>query len=112
MIFHLRFKKDWNLNFILLCLKVIIIHNHTPKQKKVKFKPRIELNHHIYTPNSHLKQQALQSPFWKLEGSGSGLVLSPPCSKQNVNVVKIKAKNIVKMAAYTQWVLVKPFFFS
>ena len=28
------------LNVIFLCLKLIIIHYHTPKQRKIKFKPR------------------------------------------------------------------------
>ena len=36
------------LNFILFCVKHIIIHYHTQKQKKIKFKPRIELNHDRY----------------------------------------------------------------
>ena len=36
------------LNFILFCVKHIIIHYHTQKQKKIKFKPRIELNHNRY----------------------------------------------------------------
>ena len=36
------------LNFIFFCFKLIIIHYHTPKQKKIKFKPRIKLNHNIY----------------------------------------------------------------
>ena len=40
-------------NFILglnifFCLKLIIIYYHTPKQKNIKFKPRIKLNHNIY----------------------------------------------------------------
>ena len=38
-------------NFISLCCKLIIIHYHTPKQREIKFKPRIKLNHNIY---SHL----------------------------------------------------------
>ena len=33
------------LPFIFLCFKLIIIHYHTPKQRKIKFKPRIKLNH-------------------------------------------------------------------
>ena len=33
------------LNFIFLCFKLVIIHYHTQKQKKIKFKPRIKLNH-------------------------------------------------------------------
>ena len=36
------------LNFILLCVKLIIIYYHTPTQKKLKFKPATKLNH-----NSH-----------------------------------------------------------
>ena len=34
--------------FIFLCSKLIIINYHTPKQKKIKIKPRIKLNHNIY----------------------------------------------------------------
>ena len=40
-------------NFIFL----IIIHYHTQKQKKIKFEPRIKLNHSIYT-NRKTNQQA------------------------------------------------------
>ena len=37
------------LNFIFLCLKLIIIRlYHTPKQRKIKFKLRKKLNHNIY----------------------------------------------------------------
>ena len=36
------------LNFIFLCFKLIIIHYHTTKQRKIKFKPRIKLNHNSY----------------------------------------------------------------
>ena len=35
-------------NFIFLCFKLIIIYYHTPKQKKIKFKPGTKLNHNIY----------------------------------------------------------------
>ena len=34
-------------SFIFLCFKLIIIHYNTQKQKKVKFEPRIKLNHNI-----------------------------------------------------------------
>ena len=37
------------LNFIFLCFKLIIIHYHTQKQREIKFKPRIKLNHNICT---------------------------------------------------------------
>ena len=33
------------LNFIFFCFKLIIKYYHTQKQKKIEFKPRIELNH-------------------------------------------------------------------
>ena len=36
-------------NFIFLCFKLIIIHYHTKKQRKIKFEPKIKLNHNIYT---------------------------------------------------------------
>ena len=45
----LWFNFSLGLNFIFLCLKLIIIHYHTTKQRKIKFKPRIKLNHNIYT---------------------------------------------------------------
>jgi len=35
------------LNFIWLCFKLIIIHYHTKKQKEIKFKLRVNLNHNI-----------------------------------------------------------------
>ena len=35
-------------NFIFLCFKLIIIHYNTQKQKKIKFEPRIKLNHNTY----------------------------------------------------------------
>ena len=35
-------------NFIFLCFKLIIIHYHTQKQRKIKFKPKTKLNHNIY----------------------------------------------------------------
>ena len=34
-------------NFIFLCSKLIIIDYHTQKQRKIRFKPRIKLNHNI-----------------------------------------------------------------
>ena len=36
------------LHFISLCFKLIIIHLYTPKQREIKFKPKITLNHNIY----------------------------------------------------------------
>ena len=35
------------LNFTSLCFKLIIIYYHAPKQREIKFKPRIKLNHNI-----------------------------------------------------------------
>ena len=37
------------LNFIFLCSKLIIVYCHTSKQRKIKSKPRIKLNHNIHT---------------------------------------------------------------
>ena len=34
-------------NYIFLCFKLIILLYHTLKQRKIKFKPRIKLNHNI-----------------------------------------------------------------
>ena len=36
------------LNFISHCFGVIIIHYLTPKQREIKFKPGMKLNHSIY----------------------------------------------------------------
>ena len=35
-------------NFFFLCFKLIFIHNHTPKQREIKFDPRIKLNRNIH----------------------------------------------------------------
>ena len=43
------------LNFIFFCFKLITIHYHTQKRKKIKFKPRIKLNHNIYPHTCILK---------------------------------------------------------
>ena len=34
-------------NFIFFCFKLIIIHYHAQKQREIKTKPRIKLNHNI-----------------------------------------------------------------
>ena len=34
--------------FVSHCFNLIIIHYHTPKEREIKFKPRIKLNHNIY----------------------------------------------------------------
>ena len=36
------------LNLIFFRFKLIVKHYHTQKQKKIKFKPGIKLNHNIY----------------------------------------------------------------
>ena len=41
------------LKFIFLCFKLIIIHYHTQKQREIKFKPRIKLNHNICTDRNN-----------------------------------------------------------
>ena len=47
-VYMLWFNFILGLNLIFLCFKVIIIHYHTPKQRKIKFKPRIKLDYNIY----------------------------------------------------------------
>ena len=46
-VYLLWFNFALGLIFILLCFKLIIIHYHTQKQRKIKIKPRIKLNHNI-----------------------------------------------------------------
>ena len=48
-VYMLWFNFILGLNFIFLCFKLIIIHYHTQKQREIKFKPRIKLNHNINT---------------------------------------------------------------
>ena len=51
------------LNFISLCFKLIIIDYHTPKQRKIKFKARIKLNHNIYIYITYHKHLLEDTPF-------------------------------------------------
>ena len=44
--------------FIFLCSKLIIIHYHTQKQRKIEIKPGIKLNHNIYTQTSSARKIA------------------------------------------------------
>ena len=37
-----------SLSFRFFSFKLIFVHYHTQKQKKIKFKPRIKLNHNMY----------------------------------------------------------------
>ena len=46
-----------SLNSIFFCFKLIIIHCHTQKQKKRKFKPRIKLNHNNYFEKAFKKER-------------------------------------------------------
>ena len=44
----LSFNFILGLNFLFFCFKIIIVHYRTQKQKIIKFKPRIKLNHNTY----------------------------------------------------------------
>ena len=44
----LRFNFILGLSFISLCFKLVIIYYHAKKQREIKIKPRIKLNHNIY----------------------------------------------------------------
>ena len=46
-IYMLWFNFILGLIFISLCFKLIIIYYHAPKQREIKIKPRIKLNHNI-----------------------------------------------------------------
>ena len=48
-VYMLWFNFIFGLNFTFLCFRLIIIHYYTPKQREIKFEPRIKLNHNIYT---------------------------------------------------------------
>ena len=47
-VYMLWFNFILGLIFIFLCFKLIIIYYHTQRQRKIKIKPRIKLNHNIY----------------------------------------------------------------
>ena len=52
-LFHVFIYMSWfnfilGLIFISLCFKLIITHYHAQKQREIKIKPRIKLNHNIY----------------------------------------------------------------
>ena len=42
LLFVLCFYFTLGIYFLFLCFKLIIIHYHTPKQRKIKFEPRIK----------------------------------------------------------------------
>ena len=46
--YMLWFNFTHGLNFISLGFKLIFICYHTQKQREIKFKPRVKLNHNIY----------------------------------------------------------------
>ena len=51
--YMLSFNFILGLNFIFFCFELIIIHYHTQKQKKIKFKPRRKFEpHHIHDTES------------------------------------------------------------
>ena len=55
-------------NFIFLCFKLIITHYHTQKQRKIKFEPRIKLNHNIYLDLFRIKQRWFSQSWWFVNG--------------------------------------------
>ena len=79
------------LNFISLCFKLIIIDYHTPKQRKIKFKPRIKLNHNIDTWSEWRDQTLCRVITFK------GLTLSA------LRMISIKFLLIISMLYKTDW---------
>ena len=73
----LWFKFILGLNFLFFCFKVIIIHYHTQKQKKIKFKPSIKLNHNIYVGagNGIIHKEFLPNCMLILMKHGRGLIV-------------------------------------
>ena len=43
--------------FVPFCFQLITMHYHTAKQREIKFKPRIKLNHNIQGTHTSLKDQ-------------------------------------------------------
>ena len=71
ILYMLWFSFILGLHFIFLCFKLIIIHYHTPKQRKIKFKPRMKLNHNIYIKrrekkNTQSKRVSAFLPEWPM----------------------------------------------
>ena len=71
ILYMLWFSFILGLHFIFLCFKLIIIHYHTPKQRKIKFKPRMKLNHNIYIKrrekkNTQSKRASAFLPEWPM----------------------------------------------
>ena len=54
------------LEYIFLCFKLIIIQYHTPKQRKIKSKPRIKLNHNTYNAIAFLAARLLEKRVTKI----------------------------------------------
>ena len=67
---------------IFLCSKFIIIHYHNQKQRKIKIKPRIKLNHNIYKDHRAIAlgvQPAIGNDFARIfccRGRGLGFQLT------------------------------------
>ena len=73
-IYMLWFSFILGLNLNFFCFEVIIIYYHSPKQKEIKFKPRIELNHNIY--NIYFYLNKFESLPQELDCSSMGLYRS------------------------------------
>ena len=64
-------------NFIYLCIKLTIIHYHTPKQRILKFPPRTKLNHNINTCS-----EISYNDYWTSE---TGIAAVLPCRFPKTN---------------------------
>ena len=121
----LWFKFILILNFIFLCFKLIIIHYHTQKQKKIKFEPKIKLNYNIYT-NSTKNRRSLSPPgggggslmngagmlFLSIRGVNFGFWSHLGCSVQNAIIFSRKGlfkgctrRNIKKLCIFNSFYL-------
>ena len=82
------------LNVIFLCFKLIIIHHHTQKQKKIKFKPRIKLNHNRNNVATMFNALAGKSST-TLDGWGGETIQL---------ALKIVSCNITSRKSWTGWI--------
>ena len=71
------------LNFISLCFKLIIINYHTPKQREIKFKPRIKIHHALHDLG--------MNDLWHIYGS-KNIYHCSVVQKREVNLMMVARK--------------------
>ena len=72
--------------FVFVCFKLIITNYHTQKQKKIKIKPRIKLNHNIYLGE---ERQHIEQTFFSKETLRWQLALNSDLKNTKFEVLTI-----------------------